>query len=141
MAWQLSVQQADGSLVQITDAYDPDDLGTVFSQFLNGTSTGLATFTPMLTVDLWNVYYSSNPPYTESIEAKIATPVYITGVEVGSPQGGGALPPLCSTPSTSHHVRCARTDSLLCDRRRCRCHSSQDSAGQLATTVHWHAPA
>lgn len=56
LAWQLSVQQADGSLAQITDAYDADDLGTVFSQFLNGTSTGLATFTPMLTVDLGNVY-------------------------------------------------------------------------------------
>ena len=113
LAWQLSVQQADGSLAQITDAYDADDLGTVFSQFLNGTSTGLATFTPMLTVDLWNVYYSSNPPYTESIEAKIATPVYITGVEVGSPQGGGALPPLC-TPSTCTRTMCVAHAPTRC---------------------------
>ena len=99
LAWQLSVQQADGSLAHITKAYDADDLGTVISQFLNGTSTGLAAFTPMLMVDLGNVYYSSNPPYTETIEATIATPVYITGVEVGSPQGGGASYPLCIHPS------------------------------------------
>ena len=94
--WQISVQQADGSLAQITEAYNADDLGAVFSQFLNGTSTGLAAFAPMLTIALGSVYYSSKPPYTESIEASIATPVYITGVEVGSPRGGGDDHPFCT---------------------------------------------
>ena len=88
------MQQADGRLAQITEAYNADNLGAVFSQFLNGTSTGLAAFAPMLTTALGSRYYNSTPPYTESIEASIATPVYITGVAVGSPRGGGARPPL-----------------------------------------------
>lgn len=89
--WQLFLEQADGSLKAIAKAYDENDLGTVVSQFLNGTTTGLALFNPVLTLNPGHIYYSFSPPYTEYIQATVATPVYITGVEVGSPQGGGAL--------------------------------------------------
>ena len=88
--WQLFLQ-ANGGLEAIAKAYDEDALGTVVSQFLNGTSTGLALFNPVLNTSGHIYYNNSTPPYTEYIQATVAIPVYITGVEVGSPPGGGAL--------------------------------------------------
>ena len=61
------MQQADGRLAQITEAYNAGNLGAVFSQFLNGTSTGLAAFAPMLTTALGSRYY--NPQASQFVLA------------------------------------------------------------------------
>ena len=82
---KLQVQQTDGSIKAVTAAYDMDAAGTVISQYLNDTTVGLATFTPLLSaLNPGHFYHNSNPSYTESIEATVSTPVYITGVEIGS---------------------------------------------------------
>ena len=98
---QLKVRQAGGSLTPITAAYDEGAVGTlILYQYLNSTTTGLATFGPSLTTD--SRYYKSAPPYTETIQATVTTPVYITGVEIGLPYGSSA-PPRCAY---ALHHRC-----------------------------------
>ena len=82
---QLKMKQVDGSLKSITKAYADDSLGTAISQYLNGTNQDLAVFGPSPTTA--QIYYNSNPPYTEVIQATVTTPVYITGVEIGLPHG------------------------------------------------------
>ena len=84
------MRQADGSLTPITTAYDESAVGTLIYQYLNSATTGLATFGPSLTTD--SIYYNSDPPYTETIQATVTTPVYITGVEIGLPYGSSAPP-------------------------------------------------
>ena len=98
---QLKVRQADGSLTPVTAAYDEGAVGTlILYQYLNSTTTGLAAFGPSLTTD--SRYYTSDPPYTETIQATVTTPVYITGVEIGLPYGSSAPPrPLRVRPASS----------------------------------------
>ena len=97
--WQLTVKQADGSLKKVTVAYDDKAVQEVVSQYLNDTTVGLATFTPLLSLSYGHIYHISDPPYTEVIQATVTTPVYITGVEIGSPQRIGVLVPLQLPPS------------------------------------------
>ena len=87
---QLKVQQTDGSLKEIETAYDVDDvaIGNVV-QYLNDTTAGLATFDHLMSLSVGHIYHSSDPPYTEAIQATVETAVYITGVEIGSPQKVG----------------------------------------------------
>jgi len=45
--------------------------------------------------DREDAYYNSVPPYSEFVQAKVARPVYIVGVRVGFPRGGGVLSAFC----------------------------------------------
>ena len=114
------MRQVDGSLTPITAVYDEDAVGTLVYQYLNGTTTGLATFGPSMTTN--PIYYNSDPPYTETIQATVTTPVYITGVEIGLPYGSSAPPfsPLHAScvivapdMSTLPHNMCSRQSHAL----------------------------
>ena len=74
------VHQTDGILKAVTAAYDVDAAGTVVSQYLNDTTVGLATFTPLLSaLNPGHFYHNSTTPHTEVIKGMIAIPVYVTG--------------------------------------------------------------
>ena len=87
--------------------------------------------------DRANAYYNSVPPYSEFVQAKVAAPVYIVGVRIGFPKGGGVL----SHPA--FHVPCdgpKMSSHSICGRWRC-CRASQVSARHMGATLQRHAAA